>query len=201
MKVSKTGKITALSKTGKATVTVTLASGKTAKIRVTVQKGTVKTTKIQGLPSRLTLKRGTKTKLNPMILPITSQEKATYSSSDKKVVTVTSKGVLLAKKSGTAIITVKSGKKKCTVKVTVPKTRTTDIRNVPAKLQLKKGKTYTLKPKLVPAGSEEKVTYKTSNKKVAAVSSSGKITAKSKGIAKITVKSGKRQAVVNLTVK
>ena len=55
------------------------------------------------------------------LTPITSQEKITFTSSNKKVVTVTSKGVIKAKKPGKAKITVKSGKKKVTVTVTVTK--------------------------------------------------------------------------------
>ena len=119
VKVSSKGKITAQSKTGKATVTVTLKSGKSAKITVTVQKGTVKTEKISGLPKSVSLKKGKKTTLKPVLTPLTSQEKITFTSSDKKVATVDSKGVITAKKKGTAKITVKSGSKKVTVKVTV----------------------------------------------------------------------------------
>ena len=42
-----------------------------------------------------------------------------YSSSNKKVVSVSSKGVIKAKKKGKATITVKSGKKTYKIKVTV----------------------------------------------------------------------------------
>ena len=43
----------------------------------------------------------------------------TYTSSNKNVATVNSKGVITAKKKGTAVITVKSGTRKVTCKVTV----------------------------------------------------------------------------------
>ena len=59
----------------------------------------------------------------------------------------------------------------------------------------------TLKPKLLPAGSEAKVTFKTSNKKVATVDAKGKVTAKGKGTAVITVKAGSVQAQCKITVK
>lgn len=116
--VTSSGKITA-KKTGKAKITVTLASGKKAVVNVTVQKNAVKTTKISGLKKSVTLKRGQKLALNPVISPITSVEKVTYKSSNKKVATVSSKGVITAKKKGTAKVTVKSGKKSFTIKVTV----------------------------------------------------------------------------------
>jgi hypothetical protein len=121
VKVDKTGKLTAQSKTGKATVTVTLKSGKTAKITVTVQKSTVRTEKITGLKKTVSLKKGKKTTLSPVLTPLTSQEKITYSTSDKKVATVSSKGVVTAKGTGTAKITVQSGSKKIIVTVKVKK--------------------------------------------------------------------------------
>ena len=45
------------------------------------------------------------------------------------------------------------------------------------------------------------LTFTSSNKKVAAVTSKGKITAKKPGKAKITVKSGKKKVVITVTVK
>lgn len=105
-------------KTGKATVTIQLASGATKKLVVTVQKKNVKTTKISGLKN-LTLKKGKKETLIPLITPITSKDKVTYTSSNKKVATVTGKGVVKGIKKGSAKITVKSGSKKKVIKVTV----------------------------------------------------------------------------------
>ncbi|RGF81558.1 hypothetical protein DXA65_14205 [Ruminococcus sp. OF03-6AA] len=96
-----------------------LKERKESYITVTVQKSTVKTTKITGVKSALTLKKGAKTTLKPVRTPFTSGEKITYTSSNKNVATVSSTGVITAKKAGTAVITVKSGSKKVTCKVTV----------------------------------------------------------------------------------
>lgn len=70
------------------------------------------------------------------------------------------------------------------------------------KIVLKKGKKAKIKVRLVPAKATEKVTFKTSNKKVAKVTKSGVVKAVKKGKCKITVKtaSGKK-AVVKVTVK
>lgn len=67
---------------------------------------------------------------------------------------------------------------------------------------LKKGKKVKLKAKLKPANATEKVTFKSSNKKVAKVTKKGVVKAVKKGKCKITVKtaSGKK-AVVKVTVK
>lgn len=116
--VTSRGKITA-KKTGKARIIITLASGKKAVVNVTVQKTAVKTTKISGLKRSVVLKRRQKLTLKPVISPITSVEKVTYKTSNKKVATVNSRGVITAKKKGTAKITVKSGKKTYTVTVKV----------------------------------------------------------------------------------
>lgn len=199
-KVNGNGKITAKKKAGSATLTITLKSGLSRNVTVTVQKGTVKTAKVSGVAKKITLNKGKKYTLKPVITPFTSQEKVTYTSSNKKVAKVTSRGVITAKKSGTAKITVKSGKKKAVLAVTVPKTATKSI-SVASAVSVKKGKTYTLKAKRTPANSEEKITYRSSNKKVATVTNSGKIKGVKKGTATITVKSGKVTKKVTVTVK
>lgn len=119
VKVSKTGKLVAQKQAGKATVVVKLNSGLSKKIPVTVQKTTVRTNKITGLKNKITLKTGKSTTLKPVLQPFTSQEKITYTSSNKRIVTVNSKGVLKAIGKGTAQVTVKSGKQKFVITVVV----------------------------------------------------------------------------------
>ena len=150
--VSKNGALTAGKKPGKATLTITLASGLEKKIPVTVQKGTVTTTKITGLKKKVTLEKGKKLTLKPALTPITSQQKFTYTSSNKKVATVSKKGVITAKKSGTAKITVKSGKKKFVVTVTVPKTKTEKDHRRTGDDQPEEGENLYLKGKTFPEG-------------------------------------------------
>lgn len=70
------------------------------------------------------------------------------------------------------------------------------------KIVLKKGKKVKLKAKLKPANATEKVTFKSSNKKVAKVTKKGVVKAVKKGKCKITVKTaGGKKAVVKVTVK
>lgn len=198
--VDKNGKITATSKEGTAVITVTLASGKTAKVTVTVKM--IRTTKLTKVPKTLSLTTGKKYTLKPVVTPSNSQEKITYKSSNTKIATVSSTGVITAKKVGKVTITVQSGKQKATVTLTVKKAPVLKaIKNVPPKKTITKGKTYTLKPQLYPSGAIAKITYTTSNKSVATVDSKGKITAKKKGTAVITVKAGKFTAKCKVTVK
>ena len=117
--VNKDGKLKAGKKTGKVTVTIKLASGLTKQIKITVQKKTVKTTKISLPQTKIVLKKGKKQTLKPIITPITSMQKITFSSSNKKVVSVNSKGLITARKKGKAKITIRSGSKKKVVTVTV----------------------------------------------------------------------------------
>ena len=198
--VDNSGKVTG-KKAGTAVITITLASGVSAEVTVTVQKKAVATSKITNVEKSLKLNIGDKKTLQPMISPITTTDKVRYTSSNKKVATVTKGGVILAKKSGKTNITVKAGKKKVTVKVTVAKKAPTGMNGVPEAKTLKKKKSFTIKPKLTPSGAEAKITYKSSNTKVATVNAKGKVTAKKAGTTVITVKADGVVRTCTVTVK
>ena len=112
-----------------------------------------------------------------------SNKRITYSSSDKSVATVNSKGVITAKKVGTAKITVKSGgvTQKITVKVKKPSVKITASKN---KMYI--GTSLQLKATTDPA--KEKVTWSVNNKKLAKISSGGKLKALKKGTVTVTAK-------------
>lgn len=99
--------------------TIVMSTGEAAKIKVTVQKGKIKTKSISGLKKKVSVNKGKNLKLTPVLSPQTSQEKISYSSSNKKVATVSSKGVITARKKGSTTITIKSGKISVKCKVTV----------------------------------------------------------------------------------
>lgn len=188
---------------GTATITIKMFSGAQATCNVTVvdppKPG--KTTSIKLEKKNVTLHKGDSLQLKVTRTPDPAIEKITYTSSNKKVATVSSSGVIKAKKIGTAKITVKSGKKKVVCTVKVVKTPTTGIENVPVTLEIKKGKSKTIKPKLVPAAASDKITYRSSNKKIATVNAKGKIVGKKKGTATITVKAGKIKVKCKVVVK
>lgn len=135
----------------------------------------------------------------------------TYSSSDTSVATVDDNGNVKGIKAGTATITAKTGNGKmatCKVTVTSASTSKTAASNAPSKvklnktkLSLKKGASKKLKYSFTPSDAKSTVTWSSSNKKVAKVSSSGKVTATGYGSAVITVKtSNGKTATCKVTV-
>ena len=117
----KNGKLTIKGlKAGKATVTVTSTKGAKATVKITVQKKKVATKKLSATVSKKqTLKKGKKVKLKVAKTPFTAQDTVKWTSSNKKIATVTSKGVVKGLKKGTATITAKAGKKVVKFKVRV----------------------------------------------------------------------------------
>ena len=125
--VGRNGKVKGLKAGKTATITVQLASGLKKSFKVKVQKKNVATKSLKvvnvstgkKVSSKVSLKCKQTLKLATTVSPITSKEKVKYSSSNKKVASVSAKGVIKAKKKGKATITVKSGKKTYKIKVTV----------------------------------------------------------------------------------
>ena len=136
-------------------------------------------------------------------------KKVTYKSSNPDVVSVSKNGKITCKKAGKATITVTSvqnPKKKDTIKITVKQratklTASTNNYTIKKTLTVTKGKSVKVAIKATPEGASNKVTWKTSNKKVATVKN-GKITAKKAGKATITAtaKDGSKKKV-KFTVK
>ncbi len=114
----KSGKITA-KKAGRAYVTVTMKSGASARCLIKVQNKKVTVSKLKVSPTKVSLKKGQKLTIKTSIIPLTATDKVSYSSSNKKVASVSTKGVITAKKKGKAKVTVRAGSKKATITVTI----------------------------------------------------------------------------------
>ena len=161
-------------KAGTAVITAKVGNA-TATCKVTVKASTIKFAKASV----------TKKKKKTATVKATATPSATvkYTSSNTKVATVNSKtGVVKGIKAGTVMITAKAGALKTTCKVVV---KNPAFSLVKSSATIKKGKTTTIRSKATPAG---KVTYTSSNKKVAAVNSKGVVKGIKKGKATITVK-------------
>ena len=104
-------------KAGTTVITAKTANGLTKQITVKVVDASG--VKLKEGKSR-TLKVGKKLTLHAVVSPAKVKTKYTWKSSDTKVATVTAKGVVVAKKAGTATITVKTANgKKASIKITV----------------------------------------------------------------------------------
>ncbi len=149
----------------------------------------------------IALQVGKTKQLTAMVSPTGAYGKITWSSSDPKVATVSSSGLVTAKKAGTATLTVKtSNGKNAKVKVTVTKAKpaVTGVKLDRETVEML-GKPVTLKAKCVPETADQTVTWSTSNQKVATVSSKGVVTPKGYGTCVITAKS-KNGKVAKCTV-
>ncbi len=195
--VDSKGNITAKAK-GEAVITVTTAdkgySGKgyTASCKVTVK---VKPESVKISGKETTIYTTKSTKLSVAFTPSDTDFKTVkWSSSNEKVATVNSNGVVTATGKGKAVITAQStvdSAVKATYKITVKKKVQVQAiylnydersRNV--------GTSFTLVPTINPSNATfPEVTWTSSNKKIAKVDKNGKVTALKKGTAVITCKS------------
>ena len=171
--------------------------------------GKIKTIVVMNLPAKqLTLKKGKTFTLKTKVTTTGKiSKKVTFKTSNKKIVTVNTKGKITAKKKGTAkiyVISKADKKKKCTITVTVG-TPVTKVKLNKTKANLNVGKSLTLKTTLSPKKPSNKgIIWKSSNTKVATVTSKGVVKAKKDGTVKITATakdgSGKK-ATCKVTVK
>lgn len=137
-----------------------------------------------------------------------ANKKVSYKSANRKIATVNSKGIVKGVKPGKTKITVVSKKaknKKASIKVVVKKAAIKKVTLNVKSANLSIGESKQLKAKAVPTkNTSTKIAWSSSNKKVAVVSSKGKVTGKATGTATITAKaadgSGKK-ATCKVTVK
>lgn len=158
----------------------------------TASKKTVKVSKItlSGISKKIAA--GKKIKLTAKVYPSEASNKSlTWKSSDKKVATVNSKGVVtLKKKSGGKTVTISAmakdgSKKKATYKITSMKGAVQKV-TISGKgtRTVKTGKTVSLKAKVTASNSKKankKLKWSSSNTKYATVTSAGKVKTKKAG--------------------
>jgi uncharacterized protein YjdB len=145
-----------------------------------------------------------KLQLNAVMSPATAQSKLKWKSSNKRVASVNANGVVTAHIPGKATITVTTrNKKKARVKVKVydPYLPSSVKLNVSGTQTLKVLNKLQLEAALSPDTAQSAIKWKSSNKKVATVSSKGKVKAVGKGTATITVKtSNGKKAKIKIKV-
>lgn len=174
-----------------AAVAVTVTS--TGVASVDAQAATVKPKKLtvtSSVSSKVIDVKGT-TKISvKSVSPKNASKSVTYKSSNTKIASVSSKGTVKGKKTGSVTITATSKvnkKVKASVKLKVKDLKPSKV-SIPAALSLTNGKKAIVKATVSPAGVYAPVKFSSSNTKVATVSSTGTVTAKSAGKTVITAK-------------
>ena len=123
--------------------------------------------------------------LTATIAPLNFTDAVVWTSSNEEVATVSDTGYVEICGVGTAVITVTAGNVKAACKITVPQLIDW-IEFDEDEIELKAGQTYQLKPYISPSdATNKKLKYTSSDTKVAEVSASGLVIAKSEGEAKI----------------
>ena len=130
--------------------------------------------------------------LKATVAPSNTTDKVVWKSSNTKVATVSANGTVKAVKAGTAVITATAGKVKATCKVTVanPVYKVTSIKLAAAPSRyITAGKRVQLRATITPSNATNKaVTWKSSNTRIATVSSTGIVTFnKNAGGKKVTI--------------
>lgn len=188
---------------GEADLTCTAAPGVSASIHITVPGIKVPMTGVS-VDKEVTLNVGASHKLNPQAIPAntTDQVTYTYTSANANIARVDASGMIQAVAPGNTTVTAKASNGKaasCTVFVKSPAKKIALLVNKPSakKIYMAKGQTISVKTKITPTNTTDRLTWKSNKSKVAAVSTNGVITAKKKGTAKITVTatSGKKATI------
>lgn len=148
----------------------------------------IATTKIKPKNSKITMGKREKVTLSYTVTPSNTTDAFSYSSSNPSVASVNIRGIVTGKKKGTAKITISSSSGK-TASVTIHvKKAPTSVKVKAGKKVIRKGKTTKIKVSLSKKSASYKITYRSSNKKIATVSNKGVVKGKKKGRVKIKVK-------------
>ncbi len=172
--------------TCKITATTTDGTNLSASFNITVN---IKATKITLDKTKIELTTGKETeKITASIEPSIANKNVKYTSSNTSIATVSSDGVVTAVGSGTCriIATTTDGSKitaSCDVTVDI---KTTGMKLDKTNYTFNKAETIKINPVITPSKASKKLTWTSSNTKVAIVSSDGKVTPVGKGTCKIT---------------
>lgn len=202
--VSSSGVIRAR-KVGSCTITVASAKDRSIKKTVRVQvvkKGTIRSLSITAPATRMSI--GDKLTLKAVPQPSTASDSVTWRSSSTRYATVSSKGVVTAKRAGTVTITATS-KKKSSVKAKIVLTildpsMPTSIKLSSTELKMGEDDTTTLSATILPSTADKSVSWQSSNAGVVSVTSAGRITAKNPGTAVVTATTAKGNLKASCTV-
>lgn len=192
-------------KNGTTVISVTTENGKSASVKVKVVSPPSPKKVTLNKSGTVRLNIGETLQLSGTVTPAAAIQTLKWKTSRKKVATVSSKGLVTAKRAGRATIAARAtnGKQaKIVVVVVDPKAPTSVKLNHTGTVKLKMGQTLQLTATIAPdTAKDAKLTWTTSRKRYATVSSKGLVTAKRVGTATITVKAANgKKATVKIKV-
>lgn len=166
---------------------------------------TVTVSKVTVSPTNLTLNIGDTQRLELTILPEEAEDtKASWSSSNTQVVTISQDGIVTAVSEGNAVITVSAGGKSATCTITVMKDviEVESVEVSPATLVFEEiGETYQLTANVIPAdATDAAIEWISSDEAVVTVTEEGLVTAMANGNATVTAVAGGKSAACEVTV-
>ena len=182
-------------------VTVTATSRQNSRIRVTRKILIVAPDSPQSLSlglSSITMTPGRTRQLTVTAYPLDKSNEVRWKSSRTSVVTVSSNGLLTARRAGTATITATStvnSNVKITLKVTVQNLPAPTSLTITGPRSLAKGSTAQLSVSPYPSSTSSAVTWSSSNRKIATVDSSGTVRGVKGGVVTITATSTAKKTV------
>lgn len=192
---------------GKANVWLKTTDGSKKKAKIKVQVGR-KVTRVSFAVKKQEMEVGQKAKVQPVVMPgNATDKKVTYTSSNPSVVSVSSKGVVMAKGKGEAVITARSkdGTRKSGSFVIQSKvmTKSITLNGGAASKKLEKGKSFGISASIQPANASNKsLRYTSSDPTVAVVSASGVVTGLEAGktVIRVEAQDGHSTASINVEV-
>ncbi len=201
--VDNMGNVKAL-KTGTATITAKIDDSHRSICVINVKSNTIPVTGITLNKTEVEMDVGKTLQLSVTIKPSNATDrKVSWTTSDQSIATVSSKGLVTTKKTGTVTITAQVGGKKavCLIEVEDAGIPATSITLNKTSASIVEGNSLDLTATIKPDNTtNKKVTWTTSDQNIATVSN-GKVTAKKAGTAIITAKtSNGLTATANITV-
>lgn len=206
--VSETGLVTALKYdqyNNNVTITAKSVKDPTITAQITVNVVLPPVTDVQLNKTETSLYVGGTETLIATILPEGAYQKVTWSTSDKKIATVSTEGVVTGVAIGDVEIKATSSAnsaKYATCTVHVIKTPVESVAFDPDTKEMTVGAIYQLVPVVTPAAAATQytATYESNNTAVATVSETGLVTAKAEGTAKITCTLGGKSGQITINV-
>lgn len=208
--ISEKGLITAI-KDGVTMVEAITPSGKKVDLEVIVQSEevaiikTIAVSKIDIKNTNLSLTSGATYQLVYTVLPTNATDKSImWETNDARIATVNDSGLITARMEGNVVLNAYYRTTLlATINVSVKSldVELTSLELAPSELTISKGESFQLSTTYIPSNVKDKQTiYSSSNSNIVSVDGTGKVTAKSEGVATITAISNNVEATATVTV-